>query len=190
MPDIATALRQAINTWDGSPVIPAPVKPAPQAASSDATEPTQKRVTFAVTNNVCRSTFEAIRDNPGKTRKEIVTMLTARGFKEASTATLIGQMIKQDHIRDSRGLLFSNYNDYRPLKSAQAWAAKMSKQVAKKVVIVNTRTNAVVSRPVAPKPVSPALPAPTEWSVDSVVDKLSVKQALAVYDELRKIFGA
>ena len=179
MPDIATALREAINTWDGSPVIP-----APKAAASDAVKSTQTKKVFSVTNNVCRSTFETIRDTPGKTRKEVIGILKHLGFKEASTSTLIGQMIKQDHIRDSRGLLYANYNEYRPLKSAKSWTAHTKKLVSKKVVIVNTKTNEVFQRP------SPAVTqAPIEWSVDAVIDKLSVKQALAVYGELRKIFG-
>ena len=48
----------------------------------------------------------------------------------------------------------------------------------KHVEITNTRTGEVIN------------PRKVEWSVESVIGSLNVRQAMAVYDELRKIFGS
>ena len=168
MPDIATALREALNEWEP----PAPTPP-----------PAPSKPYFTVTNNVTRITFEYVRDNPGKTRKEIAVALEAQGFKSSSVTSLLGQMIKQGVMRESAHLLYVTTNEYEPLKSSKklkAMAAKPQAPQRKVVKIVNTRTGEVVN----PRPEI------KEWSVESVIGGLNVRQAMAVYMELKKIFGA
>jgi hypothetical protein len=173
MPDIASALRQALDSWeptvDISPPAPAPTKPY-----------------FTVTNNVTRVTFNYVRDNPGKTRVEAAKALEKQGYKPGSVSSLIGQMIKQGLIRESAQLLYVTANEYAPLKGSKvvkALAAKPQEQQRKKVVLVSKRTGAIVGA----APVAEPTPVVKEWSPDDVIDKLTVHQAIALFKALRSV---
>jgi len=171
MPDIASALQKALNDWEPN---------APVAT------PTPSKVHFAVTNNVCRATFEYVRDNPGKKRVEVSKALETKGFNPGSVSSLLGQMLKQGMLRENAHLLYATTNEYTPIKSSKklkAMAAKPQEQPRKKVVIVNTRTGEVVSA--APK-VEPT-PVVKEWEPNDVIDKLTVHQAIALFKALRNI---
>jgi hypothetical protein len=166
MPDIASALRQALDSWE-PPVVAKP-------------EPASDKPYFTVTNNVTRITFDYVRDNPGKTRKEVALALLTQGFKTSSVTSLLGQMVKQGMMRESADLLYVTVNDYAPLKSSKkvkAMAEKPQEQQRKVVKIVNTRTGEVVN----PKPVV------KEWSPSDVIDTLTVHQAIALFKALRNI---
>ena len=76
MPDMATALRQALDDWEPPTKTAAP-EPAPAPA------PAPAKAYFTVTNNVCRVTFEYVRDNPGKTRIEVAKALEDAGAPPA-----------------------------------------------------------------------------------------------------------
>ena len=166
MPDLKSELSKVINSWE-----PAPTKEAPKPY-------------FSVTNNVCRATFDHIRDNPGKTRKEVCSALAARGYKASSTTTLIGQMIKQSHLRESNGLLYAINTEYKTLKSAKAWAKIEAAKAAprKHVELVSKRTGEVINPRPAPAPV-----VEKPWEPKDVIDKLTVRQAIALFKELRNI---
>jgi hypothetical protein len=171
MPDIKSALEKALNEWE-PPVVAKP-------------EPASDNPYFTVTNNVTRITFNYVRDNPGKTRKEVALALLTQGFKTSSVTSLLGQMVKQGMMRESADLLYVTTNDYAPLKSSKkvkAMAEKPQEQQRKIVKIVNTRTGEVVN----PKP-TPQINA--AWDAETLLNNLSIKQARALYDELRKIFG-
>lgn len=174
MPDIASALQKALNDWEPN----APVAtPAPSKSH------------FAVTNNVTRITFEYVRDNPGKTRIEINKELEAKGFNAGSVSSLLGQMLKQGMLRENAHLLYATANEYTPIKSSKklkAMAAKPQEQQRKKVVLINKRTGEVVGA--APK-VEPTPQINSAWDAEVMLNNLSIKQARALYDELRKIFG-
>lgn len=174
MPDLNTALRQALSEWEP----PAPVAtPAPAKSH------------FAVTNNVTRITFEYVRDNPGKTRIEINKELEAKGFNAGSVSSLLGQMLKQGMLRENAHLLYATTNEYTPIKSSKklkAMAAKPQEQQRKKVVLINKRTGEVIGA--APK-VEPTPQINSAWDAEVMLNNLSIKQARALYDELRKIFG-
>jgi hypothetical protein len=169
MPDIKTALEKALNEWEPEPTpAPAPTKPY-----------------FTVTNNVTRITFDYVRDNPGKTRKEVATALEKQGYKPSSVTSLLGQMVKQGMMRESAHLLYAMTNEYAPLKSSKKvkeMAAKPKEQQRKVVKLVNTRTGEVLNPTPAPQ-INAA------WDAETLLNNLSIKQARALYDELRKIFG-
>jgi hypothetical protein len=169
MPDIKTALEKALNEWEPEPTpAPAPTKPY-----------------FTVTNNVTRITFDYVRDNPGKTRKEVATALEVQGFKPSSVTSLLGQMVKQGAMRESAHLLYVTASEYAPLKSSKKvkeMAAKPQEQQRKVVKLVNTRTGEVLNPTPAPQ-INAA------WDAETLLNNLSIKQARALYDELRKIFG-
>jgi hypothetical protein len=171
MPDIKTALEKALNDWEPPVPIPPPAPAKPY---------------FTVTNNVTRVTFDYVRDNPGKTRKEVATALEVQGFKTSSVTSLLGQMVKQGAMRESAHLLYVTASEYAPLKSSKKvreLAAKLPERRQYKVVkLVNTRTGEVLN----PTPV-PQINA--AWDAETLLNNLSIKQARALYDELRKIFG-
>ena len=185
MPDIKSALEKALNEWEPAPA------PAP--------EPAPAKAYFTVTNNVCRVTFEYVRDNPGKTRVEVAKALEAQGYKSGSVSSLLGQMLKQSLMRESAHLLYVTTNEYAPLKSSKALKVaqeKAQQATRKKVVLVSKRTGEVIpsaSAGIAALPTTNATTAlyttPAEWSVETLLNNLSIKQARALYDELRKIFG-
>jgi hypothetical protein len=164
MPDIATALRQALDDWEPPTAAPAPTK-----------------AYFSVTNNVTRITFDYVRDNPGKTRVEVAKALEQQGYKAGSVSSLLGQMLKQGLMRESAHLLYVTINEYRPLKSARVLKAQAVKPpVQPRKIVTITRRAAPVAEPT---------PEVKEWSVESVIGHLNIRQASAVYNELRKLFG-
>jgi hypothetical protein len=170
MPDIKTALEKALNDWEPPVPIPPPASAKPY---------------FTVTNNVTRVTFDYVRDNPGKTRKEVATALEVQGFKTSSVTSLLGQMVKQGAMRESAHLLYVTVNEYTPIKSSKirkALATKPQEQQRKVVKLVNTRTGEVLNPTPAPQ-INAA------WDAETLLNNLSIKQARALYDELRKIFG-
>jgi len=182
MPDLKSELSKVINAWE---------QPVQEPEPMPDTTPSQKPY-FTTTNNVCRATFEAILKNPGRSRKQVIEALLEGGYKDTSTSTLIGQMLKQNHIRESNGLLYAVNTDYKPLKGSKAWAKLQAKQQGneqapprKHVEITSKRTGKVIN----PRPAPAPAPTTREWTVDSVISSLNVRQAMAVYDELRKIFG-
>lgn len=133
---------------------------------------------FSVTNNVTRETFNHVRDNPGQPRSHAVQALEKRGFLPKSTTSLLSQMVRQDLIREVQGLLYVQAPEYRPLKAkAKAQEVVAEKPVEKKAA------------PVAEAKPEPAPQINAAWDADTLLNNLSIKQARALYDELRKIFG-
>jgi hypothetical protein len=124
----------------------------------------------AVTTNSTRTTFNYVRDNPGVTRGEAVVALEKLGVPSGSSTSLISVMVGRGNLRKAAdGGLFAVQKEYAPITPP-------------------TQAKAVKTPAPAPKP--EVIETPTEWTVESVIGGLNVRQALAVYDELRKIFGA
>jgi hypothetical protein len=166
MPDIASALRQALDSWEPTVDIPPPA-PAP-------TKPY-----FTVTNNVTRVTFDYVRDNPGKTRTEVAKALEKQGYKPGSVSSLLGQMLKQGLIRESAHLLYAMANEYAPLKGSKAVKALAAKpQEQQRKIVTITRKTAPVAEPT---------PVVKEWSPNDVIDTLTVHQAIALFKALRSV---
>ena len=170
MPDIASALQKALSDWE------------PTSTPTPAT-PTTKPY-FSVTNNVTRVTFDYVRDNPGKTRKEVALALEKQGYKTSSVTSLLGQMVKQGLFRESTGLLYVTTGEYTPLKSSKKMKAVAEKPPApQRKVVTITRRAAPEAEP------TPAPQINAAWDAETLLNNLSIKQARALYDELRKIFG-
>lgn len=165
MPDLKSEMSKVLDEWN---------KP-------ESTTMTQKTPPyFTTTNNVCRATFDCIKNNPGKTRQDIARMLEADGYKKSSTTSLMGQMVKQGMVRDTGGVLFTVHAEYRPIKSYKAFVKMQEKAQPKKVK---------KDAPVAQVKAEPAPQINSAWDAETILNNLSIKQARALYDELRKIFG-
>ena len=207
MPDIRTALEKALsqtaNAWAADDEAHQQTEPQQEKAMQETLEKTDNRIT----TNVSRSTFYFVRDNPGLTAQQITARLMAQGYKATSVTSLIGQMLRVRMVMaDDAGRLSAVIKEYAPIQvKAKKAAAKKPKSTPrteqtperKQVTLINTRTGEVLN----PKPAGiAALPAPhmttalyttpDEWTVESVIGGLNVRQAMAVYMELKKIFGA
>ena len=138
------------------------------------TQPTS-HPTFAAPANTSRATAEYVMANPGLTRKEICDNLSAQGHHRATVYALLVQMSRQNRITEVNGTVTAKYTEYTPLMSFKAWA----KQNAKPVKVR------------APKaaPAQEPQQINSTWDADVMLNSLSIVQARALYDSLRKIFG-
>ena len=156
MPDIQSEMSKVLNEWN-----------KPETTMTN------------ITNNVTRATFNKVAENPGSTRAEIVNMLLADGYKDASTTSLLTQMLARGNIRSINGKLFTNQNEYKPMKRIIPTKHRVKKP--EPVVVVET--------PVEPVAVAAVKPVEVSLDADTLLNNLSIKQARALYDELKKIFG-
>lgn len=212
MPDIKSALQQALaktaTEWAADDEAHHKIEPKKEktmtvTVSATAPTSTPEKRDGRIKSNVSRITFNFVRDNPGMHHDQVVERLTGQGLNANSVSALIYQMLRvRLFVADANGNLSAVVKDYVPIpsslirkKKSKAKAAPAPAPVAaglasiapvvtvdaplprKHIEIVNTRTGEVIN------------PRKEEWTVESVVDKLTVRQAMAVYDELRKIFG-
>jgi hypothetical protein len=141
---------------------------------------------FGITNNVTRSTFNYVRDNPGCTRKSAIEALDAQGFKQASTTSLLSIMTKQRLLREmDDGQMFANVSEYTPLAQSQ-------KKVKKTKTKARMRVEAI---PVVHMDVTPPqkraqlIMHRTPDDMDKYIDTLNVRQAKTLMEKLKAIFG-
>jgi arginine repressor len=164
MPDIKTEMAKVLDEWN---------KPE----TTTMTMPHQK-----ITNNATRATFNKVAENPGSTRAEVVASLLADGYKVSSTTSLLTQLLARGNIRSLNGKLFANQNEYKPMERITPIKRRVVKDVVKDV------QNAAPVVVVEEKPEA-AVQINAAWDADTLLNNLSIKQARALYDELRKIFG-
>lgn len=203
MPDIKTALQQALaktaTEWAADDTAHKQIEPQQEKAMT--TETISVSVTDTseadkrVTNNVSRTTFYYVRDNPGQTAAQVTTALMAAGFKATSVTSLIAQMLRMRLVmQDDNGGLTATVKEYIPIQSApKAGRKKPAAPVQKRkyVKLVNPKTGEVLNpqHAPAPTPAPTSFATPDKWTVDSVIGHLNVRQAMAVYMELKAIFG-
>jgi len=167
MPDMQTALNKVLNSWN-----------QPEINPVNTTQPDKYAhlIKFVPTNNVTRTTFNYIKLNPGITGGEVSRALVAQGFKQGSTSSVMTQLLAHGQIRrDAERKLYALVDEYVPMKkSGKLKAVKPAKVKAVKAVK-------------APKPAAPEIKPATDVGV--MLSTMSITQARALYDELKKIFG-
>jgi len=182
MPDIRTALSKVLNEWDESNN-----QPENQVEQTQA-----KPHYFKTTNNVTRSTFEEVRDNPGFTRKVILAKLETKGFKLASTTSILSQMIKQRLVREEDdGTLHANFKEYMPLKAT-------SKPKVKVKAVKAVKPKKPYQGPIEAEPQPQAMGITKDQSawtntrrvvdIDEWLSEVPLMQARMVYMRLKEIF--
>ena len=152
-----------------------------EAAIAEWEAPKEKKL-FTITNNVTRSTFDIIRDNPGITRKETVDKLTPMGYKPSSTATLISQMIRQRLVRIEGDALYANFPEYVPLRASLRGTPKAKGKVKVKV------KSAAKAKVEAPAPAPRTAIITTNYDVDRIIKNLTIYQAKELRDALNNLF--
>jgi hypothetical protein len=164
MPDIQTALRSALNEWETPDKPPQQEKPVKEY--------------FKTTTNVSRATFDYVKNNPGLTAKLVVNgmQFQNKDYKESSITSLLGQMVRNDMVRKTQhGEYHALVKEYKALKAAKTLANRRPKQTKKQPAPAGIATLVVETKNVD--------------DIDALLTSLSVKQARALYDELKKIFG-
>jgi hypothetical protein len=201
MPDIQTALKTALKTtlqeWDDDEGtnVPVPSSKQPVSLSSVPTQGIPMAKTFNVTNNISRVSFQYIKDNPGSTRKEIITALEHQGFNSGSTSSLIAQMRRNKMIHETNGLHYADIDEYRPLKSLKAIKKMEGEPTPKRKY--EKKSEGIAALRADP---APTLEIPVQRSFltklvrtqspDDIIKNLSVFQARELYDRLKQIFNA
>jgi len=219
MPDIQTALKSALSRtlqeWDDD----GETSPQPSTINTTITNsvsapsqaPTMTNL-FNVTNNVSRSTFNYIKDNPGSTRQEIIIALEHTGFTKASVAALISQMNKAKMIHKTNDLWYVDVPEYIPIKNV-GYVKKKAK--AEKKTTGGTGIGALLKAKLENRALThdeamdaaayamggqeqtpPIVPTRKGFvslvrnrTPESIIDNMTVYQARELYEHLKKLFG-
>jgi len=135
MPDIQTALKTALSRtlqqWDDDG------EQVPQSASTISTtinnsvsQPSQEKPMtnlYNITNNVSRSTFNYVKNNPGSTRKEIIEAMEHQNYSKGSVSSLIAQMRRNNMIHETNNLYYADVDEYQPIKNLGYKKRKLAK---------------------------------------------------------------
>ena len=166
MPDIKTALSTALTEWE---------------QDDNQQEQKMKHIPhFKVTNNVTRATFDYVKNNPRQSCKTICKALEKQGYKPSSIGSLLTQFVKNGLcVKDANGNYTTIANEYSPVKASKRLKTN---QVIEKAKTTRGQGIAALSAQPTPK----AIP---KTDIQSILNGLSILQARALYDELKKIFG-
>lgn len=172
MPDLKTALTTALSSWE---------KDDQQIQQQNKTK--GKPQMFTVSNNVTQETFTFVKNNPKMNGGEVCDALEKRGFKRASVGSLLTQFVKQNQmVRDHNGRLTVIVPAYTPLKSTKNFRAEGKRK--NKIVTVKAKPNNEGIAALAPQ-----VTATSQWDAETIINNIGLKQARALYDELKKLFG-
>jgi hypothetical protein len=172
MPDIKTALSTALSEWE----------------QDDKQQEKQMQKApyvphFKVTNNVTRATFDHVKNNPHQSCKTICVALEKQGYKASSVGSLLTQFVKNGLcVRDANNNYTAIAHEYTPIKIRKQLKAKQVIQKAKA-----TRGEGIAA--LGAQPTQRVSPIVTAWDADTIINNIGLKQARALYDELKKIFG-
>lgn len=166
MADMKTELTKVINSWDDEP-------------TTDNTIPEVPQVEIKPGTSVSQAVFDYVRDNPNVTRLQVAQALSSCGYRETTVVALVSQFVRQKLFAMGEGKrLTATRKTYMPMYHKHPREAMHNAPVA------------------VPTPVSLAVQPPAKWvtvdvswSTESIIDKLNIRQARAVYDELHTLLG-
>ena len=182
MTDMQTALTKVINAWEDKPETD---------DATDNTIPEVPQVEIKSNASVSQTVFDYVRDNPNATRANIAYALTKRGYNNSTVGALVSQFIRQKLfvLGVGKGLIVTRktytpmyHRDTKPAKPVTVAVPQGLAAIVHQPLITRTPEAREQWMPSAP-------PAAEEWTVESVVDKLNIRQARAVYIELRTLLG-
>ena len=178
MPDLKTALETALNEWNQQPQETTPV----QQAQDQRPEGTRF---FARTSDVTRATFDYVRTHPNLKSVSISSALQARGHNRGSVSSLLSQMARCGRlIRTPDGRYSVAVAEYVPIKPSELKAARRRAKKETKSER-DAAVKEVVTPPAPVPPAAPAIPAPATNSVDELIDRLTVRQAIELFNKLK-----
>ena len=177
MPDIKTALTQALKEWE----------PEQESNTKDKQMQTTapKDTGFKIQNNVSRKSYEYVVANPGVKPSEITAWAKKNGFNPDSAYAIASNSVRMGTMkRDANGGFVALLREYTPIKNT-----KKKKNV----------TGVIPSAPKATQPTKPAKPtqavlaepeavATLRLTAKYVVDNIGIGEAKALYTALKQIF--
>jgi len=184
MPDLKSEMSKVLEAWEQD------VEQLQQEKQMQKKLPQQ----FVPTNNVTQELFNFVKNNPNKNGVEIRDAMAAKGFKAGSVGSLLSQFFKQGQFARDHNFRYSVVVPaYTPLKSTRQFRAA-GKRINKIVNIKSKPKSAGIAAlqvdTTTQKPFSVGTPKlMTQWDADTIINNIGLKQARALYDELKKIFG-
>lgn len=166
MPTIQEEMSKVLSEWEKPTSEPQPTESKPMTAPKS-TYP------FAVSNNVCRVTFEYVKNHAGTTATQAATALVKRGYKHSSVTSLMAQMTRQGQMRKEGFKYYVTQDEYAPLKSTRAVKATKKAVAGGIATLPKVKSVAVAVKPTA----------------RDIVDTLTLREARELYNELYKYFG-
>jgi hypothetical protein len=192
------ALHQTLESWakeDEQANPQAPITKEQQTQLQPQPQPQENNMPrqdhyFRPTNNISRSTFEYILNNPGKSFTELCVALTAMGFKKSSFTSLISQMRRSGLIAcDSTGHYTALTAQYKPIKNGKAAHTTAPTYKRRKPgPMPKAKANAAPQVDTTEQHAQPMRVVTLE--VDYILNNMPIKQARELYDALHKIFGS
>jgi len=171
MPDIKTALSQALKEWE-------PSTEESNTKEKQMQTTTPKDTGFRIINNVSRKSYEFVVANPGVKPRDITAWAKKNGFNPDSAYAIASNSVRMGTMRrDANGGFVALAREYSPIKAK-----------SKKTGVIPSAPKA----PQAPKPVldEPKAVATTKLTAKYIVDNIGIGEAKALYLELKQIFGA
>ena len=144
-----------------------------EAAMTEWNKP--KKHLFAPTNNVTRATFEKVVQHPGLTRVQLAAMLTADGYKQTSSTSILSALVHQGQLRSTDGKLYAISSEYKPLKSSSTLKAKPQPKPQPKAKTVEPAPKQTKAERVT-------------VDLDKWINEVPLMQARMVYMKLKAIF--
>ena len=159
--------------------------------------------------NITRTIFNLVRDNPGIGYEQCLQQVTLLGARYESVRSLIGQFLTAGimEMRDG-SMLFttepeyvsptSRYREIVARKQMEEELKRKAEITAKRLATRMANKNKLQHEKPAPAPVAPVAVAPVAvpdpvsaatFNPAEIVESLTLRQARALYDELKKIFG-
>ena len=179
MPDIKTALAQALQEWEPNTE---EVNTKEKQMQTE-TKVVKEFVGFKIKNNVSRKTFEFVVANPGVKPHEITAWAKKNGFNPDSAYAIASNSVRMGTMRrDANNGFVALAREYSPIK-----ATKKKKVVAKQPSAGIAALQAHTTKPVLDEVKAVAT---TRLTAKYIVDNIGIGEAKALYLELKQIFGA
>lgn len=189
MPDLQSALKNAIETWEPTPTNK-PVQQQPK-------ESTMSKPLFPIKNNVTRATFDYIKAHPNTTAAAACKDLVKEGYKPASVTALMAQFVRAGQaVRDNNHGYRVLQDAYTPMKAAEKYSKKPKahKKVKPATTSDHKRPQATASEGIAALQTEATAKRVTNILVfpktpEETVKHMNVFQAKELYEYLKKMFG-
>ena len=180
MPDLKSEMSKVLSAWEQD------IEQLQQEKQVSNTKTIPHR--FAPINNVSTETFNHVKKNPRSTGIQICSQLAQRGFKKTSVGSLLAQFVRQGQMaKTNNGEYYTIVPAYIPLKSS-----KKSRAVVKpkaKAVPIKAKPQSAGIAALKVEPRREVTGVISSWDADTIIDNIGLKQARALYDGLKKIFG-
>ena len=201
MPDIKTALSAALFRAPSHAVVQNTLKEWDDEGEGAPVKVQQTRTPIIpvkqgpkIINNVTRTTFSFIQQNPGLRTSEISAQLEVQGFKRTSVKAVVSQLQRSGQVVKKNHGFYTVVPEYQIIKIVRkAKPAKAGRKIVKSSGInaLPRQDSGIAALTASPMPMPVLAPAPAAELFDpkKYIGPLTVYQARDVYAELKKMFG-